>query len=131
MHENIHKLKRELAHIDLNDPYFTTDKNFVKLFFTNLKRWVAEIPDEPDTLLKLFQVHYTNEDNDNLDLFVRATSPARAVEFWREYQRLNERDIPNDHMVTVYEVPEVEGKYGPVEWHLIKFRQVQNGEELR
>lgn len=51
---------------------------------------------------------------DNLDLFVRATSPDGAVALWRDYYALGDAfDIEPDSVV---EVPPADGPVGAVPW---------------
>jgi hypothetical protein len=79
--------------------------------FVDANGAVAKLP----PLLKVYYIPYEDEDGNNHDCFVRATSPEAAHGFWKQYlidQGVDE--IVN--RVHVYETPLAEGRYGVVEW---------------
>lgn len=72
-------------------------------------------------MLKLYFITHTNDDGDNLDLFVIAHDRKEAVMLWREWEMVKdfyEGDAPSP---TVFEVPCVIPANEPdarhLEWH--------------
>ncbi len=56
--------------------------------------------------LRLYFVTYTDEDSNNMDVFVTATTPQEAFELWRLDFEIDPKDsFHEDHEATVYTVP--------------------------
>lgn len=81
----------------------------------HLRMLADRVPEEPEPLMKLYAVFHTEDDGDDRTLFVRATDPERAAEFYRDWWRDScEWDCPNG--LSVRDVPSVEGCFGGIDW---------------
>jgi hypothetical protein len=70
----------------------------------------------------LYFIAATNENGDNLDLLVRATTAAQAVDYLLDYYEVERASI--DRNLKVFVVPSDHSEAGPLPWHS-SVRQVE------
>ncbi len=70
--------------------------------------------------MKLYFIGFTDDDGENLDLFVNADSPKDARKFWADYYGvLEDGDDVESQPVRIWEVPD--GKTpGAIDWDSMK-----------